>query len=342
MSSSAAELQLRRAAEAAAAVSAAAVLSPEVDEAVCHFQFNCKRITQSVKLVATLESSEQPVQKLRAAAKLLLEDETRDGSSLIDLDFHVEGKGSLLMLLMKTVALTAPRDPDLVVRAKEEELDREALNASKPALPFLCARIRASYDTSSKGPNGMDALTLLTHLIVPYKEDNWSYRVAEALLDRGADVSARFEGGSTPLIQWSLGNKPPIHPGCAPGPLLLLSRGADIDARDDDGTTPAHAIAMKGNAPLAAALADAGWLTVADLTVLNNKSQTALQVAQEQLQANPGNLDRRVVQDLLGQHAALWKEQARPLIHRCLSQAWLLSDLADIVLSFVDGQERGQ
>jgi ankyrin repeat protein len=184
-------------------------------------------------------------------------------------------------------------------------------------------------------------LALLAILNIPLDTTVWIYRLAEALLDRGTDVNTRFNGGRTPLIKWSAGTKP-MHHGCMFGPLLLLQRGADIDARTDDGTTCAHAIASKGNLPLAEALADAGWLAAADLTLINNASETALQIAQRKLAANSADGNRQVICDLLRDNAALWTTKARPLVHRWLSHSLLIPDLAHVVLSFVDGKERGQ
>jgi hypothetical protein len=172
----------------------------------------------------------------------------------------------------------------------------------------------------------------------------WSYRLTEALLDRGADINTRFNGGLTPLIDWSFGSRVPEDPDCSVtvGPLLLLARGADIDARSDNGTTCAHAIAIGCNLPLAEALTDAGWLAAADLTLRNKAGETALQVAQRMLAEHPNEEHRQVICDLLRDHAALWTNEARPLIHQWLSHSLLIPDLAHVVLSFVDGKERGQ
>jgi ankyrin repeat protein len=133
-----------------------------------------------------------------------------------------------------------------------------------------------------------------------------------------------------------------MHPGCTVGPLLLLRRGADIDARSDIGTTCAHAIASGGNHPLASALADGGWLAAADLTLLNNTGETALQIAQRKRDVNPLDANCQVICDLLRDHAALWPNVARPLVRQWLSHSLLIPDLAHVVLSFVDGKERNQ
>jgi ankyrin repeat protein len=210
------------------------------------------------------------------------------------------------------------------------------------ALPYVSKLIRASYDTTIKRSDGKDALAMMVSSIILLGVETWPYDVVEALLDRSADVNTRFNGGLTPLIAWSFGVKPPMHPGCVIGPLLLLRRGADIDARMDDGTTCAHAIASEGNAHLAAALADGGWLAAADLTLLNNAGETALQVAQRELAFTFDDGDRQLIHDSLRDHAMLWTAKARPLIHRWLSHSLFIPDLAHMVLSFVDSKERGQ
>jgi hypothetical protein len=133
-----------------------------------------------------------------------------------------------------------------------------------------------------------------------------------------------------------------MHPGCAIGPLLLLQRDANIDACNSAGTTSAHAIAVMGNLTLAVALEGAGWLVAADLTMLDNNGETALQVAQRMLAENPDEEHRQMICHLLRDHAALWTNVARPLIHQWLSHSLLIPDLAHEVLSFVDGKERGQ
>jgi hypothetical protein len=51
--------------------------------------------------------------------------------------------------------------------------------------------------------------------------------------------------------------------------------------------------------------------------------------------------DQSLLCNLLREHAALWTEEARPLIHRWLSDSRLIPDVASMVLSFVDGKERG-
>jgi hypothetical protein len=330
---------------AAASSVAPSILPPNADDALKNFQRRCKQTKVSVQLAAALRARKSVLERSQSAAEQLLEDEARDDGPLIDLSHRVEGKGSLLMLLIEMLAEleVSERNNDPTVQAKQEELD-SAWKAFEPVLPHICALTRSSYDTTIKRPDGEDALALLASTGIPCGTSVWSYNLAEALLDRGADVNTRFDGGATPLIAWSFGSKPSMKPGIALGPLLLLKHGADIDVRMNDGTTGAHAIAINGNHPLAEALADAGWLAAADLTLLDNDGDTALQVAQHNLAVDSASdkEGRQVICDLLRDNAALWTNVARPLIHQWLSHSLLIPDLAHVVLSLVDGKERGQ
>jgi uncharacterized protein len=68
------------------------------------------------------------------------------------------------------------------------------------------------------------------------------------LLEHGADVNARQEGGGTPLHSAAFHGDRALAD-------LLLEHGADPDARSDDGKTPADVAAEKGHDELAALLA---------------------------------------------------------------------------------------
>jgi hypothetical protein len=269
-----------------AASSSSSILPPDADDALKDFQRACKQTKLSAELTMALVAQEPAEKRLQSATKLLLEDEARDDGPFMDLSHRVRGKGSLLMLIIETYCEIL-KSCNAAAEAEEVQKLKDADTAFATTLPHVCTLIRSSYDTTIKRPDGKDALALLTSLLIPLSTDVWSYQLAEASLDRGANVNTRFNGGCMPLIRWSLGVKPPMDPGCAVGPLLLLQHGAGINARSDDGTTCAHAIAMGGNHPLAMALAEAGWLAAADLTLLDNNGETALQVAQRMLVANP-------------------------------------------------------
>jgi hypothetical protein len=118
--------------------------------------------------------------------------------------------------------------------------------------------------------------------------------------------------------------------------------GADIDARDDAGKTVVHWLVEGAHLCTLEGLVDAGWLLVADLSLLSNAGETPLQVAQRQHGAQPTDVKRRVICDLLRATQMMWTAKARPLLHQWLSHSLLIPDMASIVLSFVDGKERGQ
>jgi hypothetical protein len=291
-----------------------------------------------------------------AAVQMILDDEARKDGSLINLNFQVEEKGSLLSFLIETFASVAEPDSDEDEDEDEDEEDEEddedeaedngaaqALRESNaailsPALPRLCALIRSSYDTSIKLSEGRDTLSLLARKSIPEGEEDWPYCLAEALLDPGADVNTRCSAGWTPLMEWCWYIIDAQHIPSACGALLLLQRGADIDAQDADGWTAVHWMVVAGQHAVCKALAEGGWLAAADLTLLNNKGETALQAAQRELQADSEDPGKRSICNLLREHAALWAEEARPLIHRWLSDALRISDVASMVLNYVDGK----
>jgi hypothetical protein len=222
-----------------------------------------------------------------------------------------------------------------------EEHGKDVFATIEAVILLLCAIIRNSYDVTTKNEDGYDALTLLAQSVCGYDCVDWPVRLADALLDRGADVNARSNNGRTPLIHWAL------YGGSARarGLVLLLQRGADIDAHDNRGDTVVHALAGSSSFDALSALAvqaEAGWLLAADLSLRNTAGDTPLQIAQRQLAGYPCELKRQVTCDLLDEHASLWTARARPLLHQWLSYSLLIPDVASIVLSFVDGKERGQ
>jgi len=164
----------------------------------------------------------------------------------------------------------------------------------------------------------------------------WAYTLPVALLDRGLDVNARC-AGLTPLLRVAKVDSPDM---AAVGPLLLLERGADIDAVDENGWTSVHWMAHNGMVALMSELTGNGWLLVADLTLRNSAGATALENAQHELVAHPVKARVSACCDLLRATEQLWQTQARPLLLEALSHSLLLPDLAHVVLSYVDGQER--
>jgi ankyrin repeat protein len=123
-------------------------------------------------------------------------------------------------------------------------------------------------------------LNLEPELLELHSPDGWTplhlaaffgeRRVAEALLDRGAQVDAR----STNRMQ-----NTPLHAAAAGGNTsvvaLLLERGADPNARQEGGWTALHAAAQSGNGEMVALLLRHG----ADREVRAGNNQLPLDLA---------------------------------------------------------------
>jgi len=69
----------------------------------------------------------------------------------------------------------------------------------------------------------------------------------EKFLEEGADVNARDEDGSTPLL-WAVlsGSQEVVE--------LLIARGADINGKNNEGESPLHWAAISGNIKIAEVL----------------------------------------------------------------------------------------
>lgn len=82
-------------------------------------------------------------------------------------------------------------------------------------------------------PNARRGSRMETPLLVAVEFKHGDPRIAELLLDQGANVHARDADGKTPLhYAASRGNGASL--------VLLLDRRAEIDSRDDFGRTPLH------------------------------------------------------------------------------------------------------
>jgi ankyrin repeat protein len=94
--------------------------------------------------------------------------------------------------------------------------------------------------------------------------------LANALLDRGADVNARSTNGM---------KNTPLHAAAAGGKVglveLLLKRGADANARQEGGFAALHSAAQAGNREMVAALLANG----ADVNLRADNNQSPLDLA---------------------------------------------------------------
>ena len=89
-----------------------------------------------------------------------------------------------------------------------------------------------------------------------------------ALLDRGADIHAKDDGGVTSLMHASVNG----HASCI---SLLLDRGADIHAKDNDVVTSLMVASVNGHAACVSLLLDRG----ADIHAKDNDGWTSLMLS---------------------------------------------------------------
>ncbi|NXT92370.1 TNKS2 protein, partial [Anhinga rufa] len=105
--------------------------------------------------------------------------------------------------------------------------------------------------------------------------------VVEYLLQSGANVHARDDGGLIPL-----------HNACSFGHAevvnLLLRHGADPNARDNWNYTPLHEAAIKGKTDVCIVLLQHG----AEPTIRNTDGRTALDLADPSAKAVSGNEEK--------------------------------------------------
>jgi CheY-like chemotaxis protein len=174
------------------------------------------------------------------------------------------------------------------------------------------------YDVNLKEGRGKTALLVLTSLLQPKSESDFGYRLAEKLLQRGADPN---EGdphkGHPPLLTWR-------HA----GPLalgLLLRYGADPKGTDRKGDGLLHLLAegARGLDSLRR-LSESGLLQECDFGLRNADGLTALEHAR-QLQLNDPDAQQQEIVALLEQQMSLRRAQ---LLSSFLSSPPPLEELA--------------
>ena len=132
--------------------------------------------------------------------------------------------------------------------------DRDAVEAMLTKHPRL---VRASDE------NGFTALHGLAGQDEP--------ELAELLIDRGADVSAKNDMGMTPLHCASYGNIVEV----------LVRRGADVNARARNGWTPLHVQSQEGEDTGALEVMEALLEAGANPNLTDEKGNTPMAFAQQ-------------------------------------------------------------
>src|SRR5208337_5502443 len=90
----------------------------------------------------------------------------------------------------------------------------------------------------------------------------------KSLLDKGAEVNAKNDNGSTALMAASLQGHPEIV-------QALLAKGAEVNAKNNNGSTALMAACLQGHREIVEALLAKG----AEVNVKNNNGSTALMAA---------------------------------------------------------------
>jgi len=112
----------------------------------------------------------------------------------------------------------------------------------------------------------------------------------QAELDKGVDVNAKREDGSTPLHYAALNGHKEVAE-------LLIDKGADVHAKDEWGSTPLHYAALKGHKEVAELLIDKG----ADVHAKGDDGKTPIDFA-----THPDNPNAAAeIADLLRKHGEL-------------------------------------
>jgi hypothetical protein len=324
-----------------------------------HRQQRLQQLVDSMEL-ATLMLSQRNVQlKCRAIAQAVVDDAARHKDcptqSSFNLNQAVEGSGWLLMAFFGAMAETNLQGHELNSDIEYSsymqapgQAKRDARSALATAVPRICELIRSSFDVSIQH-DGWNALGALASKVVPYGDDDPCFQLSSALLDRGCDANARnADNGMTPLMAWLA---VPNIDVAATGVLQVLERGADLDAHDSQDWTALHWMAAFAKGTVLKELIRGGWLSEATLELPNNDGLTALQIAQNSLVrvVEPHSVEamqhvpvrRREVCDLLRGMAQMQAE-ARPMKLKLLTEILGVTDLAHMVMGFIDGKERAQ
>lgn len=195
---------------------------------------------------------------------------------------------------------------------KEEDdytaLHRSVFMNSEPITSLIIEELKKRFGLDNKG--GLEKFINETTnegiTALHYAAYNGNINIANMLIDNGADVGLISKRGKNVMHFAAEGNKPsimvyfiayhaqdvfcidecgstPLHWACYSGSeeavLFLLSVKANINAKDKEGLTPLHLCALSKRNKIILTLLQQG----ADKYILNNKQQTAYDIAKKNL-----------------------------------------------------------
>ena len=185
------------------------------------------------------------------------------------------------------------------------------------------------------------ALALLTANAWPDASMSDAIDWAAALIQRGADVHARYIG-STPLQHWCdwMATK------TAAAVILLLEARADFEASHPHGETALWTLCNNASALMLRELSKAGWLDTVDFDLPGVNGEAPIACLKRKLAALPGSAsDEKSLEmiELLSAMKQRWQQLNRPLVLALLEEhEQLVPDLAELIVSYIDGGKAGQ
>lgn len=206
-------------------------------------------------------------------------------------------------------------------------------------LPLLPQLLRSFDPATVNAATGNNALHEICAFFVLATSTSWSSRLAQAFITRGVSVHARNKRSRTPLLVYAATSGKDMR--SANGLRLLLTHGADLNAQDDDGDGLLHHLARGQALGVLEDMCTGGGAGL-DYALLNSAGQTAADLAAIKLVETDSDTDeslvraRRIHRLLLAQ-TALWTTHSRPVLLRCLDGMLPVTDVAKLVLAYVDG-----
>jgi ankyrin repeat protein len=167
------------------------------------------------------------------------------------------------------------------------------------------------YNAQLKNKERENALHVLTRLLQVDKEEDeeeeqWGYRLAELLLEKGVDPNQPNRGKDPSLVYWAK------H--CADSTeelKLLLRYDADTNSADPQGNTCVHQLVYDGNDRALRAVAAAGGLHNFDFLRPNREGRSVFELARQQLNIAPNNASAAAIVLLLQKEGRAWQQRKR-------------------------------